>query len=97
MKQKNVLMRLMKHLFKQHGIALIAVLLCILGSALANVQGTLFMQALIDDYIMPLIGSSSPDYSGLLKALSRVAVFYGMVFYVHILLIELWLQLPNIS
>ncbi len=27
---------------------------------------------------MPLIGSSSPDYSGLLKALSRVAVFYGI-------------------
>ena len=78
MKQKNVLMRLMKRLFEQHGVALIVVLLCIIGSALANVQGTLFMQTLIDDYIMPLIGSTSPDYSGLLTALSRVAMFYGI-------------------
>lgn len=78
MKKENVMGRLLKRLFKEHKIALIVVVLCIIGNALANVQGTLFMQTLIDDYITPLIGSASPDYSGLLAALGRVSCFYGI-------------------
>jgi len=75
---KKQIGRLLKLLFQQHGVALFVVLLCIIGNALANVQGTLFLQTLIDNYIIPLIGSSSPDYSGLLAALTRVAGFYGI-------------------
>lgn len=78
MKKENVMGRLLKRLFREHKIALIVVVLCIIGNALANVQGTLFMQTLIDDYITPLIGSASPDYSGLLAALGRVSCFYGI-------------------
>jgi ATP-binding cassette subfamily B protein len=36
------------------------------------------MQSLIDDYILPLIGTPNPDYSGLLSALTRVASFYAL-------------------
>lgn len=76
--KNNELVRLLKRLFKNHGFALIIVFGCIIGNALANVQGTLFMQTLIDDYIIPLMNSASPDYSGLWKALMRVAIFYGI-------------------
>ena len=34
------------------------------------------MQTLIDSYILPLIGQADPDFSGLLHAIMRVAVFY---------------------
>ena len=51
--------------------------LCIVGNALFNVQGTMFMQTLIDDYIVPLLKSSSPDFSGLFHALIRVGSLYA--------------------
>ena len=76
MKKQNVLGRLLKDIFKQYKIHLIIVFLCIIGNAIATVQGTLFMQVLIDDYIVPLIGTASPDFAGLFSALLRVAGFF---------------------
>ena len=52
-------------------------LLCSRGSALASVQGVLFTQSLIDDYIVPLTQSADPDYGPLAAALVRVACFYA--------------------
>ena len=77
MKKQNVLMRLLKDIFKQYKIHLIIVFICIIGNAFATVQGTLFMQVLIDDYIIPLIGNPHPDFSGLFQALIRVGCFFG--------------------
>ena len=39
---------------------------------------TLFMQTLIDSYILPLLAEKSNDFSGLLHAITRVACFYGV-------------------
>ncbi len=44
----------------------------------ANIQGTLFTQTLIDEYIMPLLGTENPDFSGLAQAILRVAGFYAI-------------------
>jgi ATP-binding cassette subfamily B protein len=55
---------------------MIIVFICIIVSVLANVQGTLFIQSLIDDYITPLMNTSSPDFTPLLFAIARVAGFY---------------------
>ncbi len=68
--------RIMGYVGKKYKIHCILVVICIIVSALANVQGTLFMKTLIDDYISPLIGSGNPDYSELLHAIIRVAGFY---------------------
>ncbi len=76
MKDSNALMRIMKMLFKKYKVHLIIVFLCLIGNALANVQGTLFMQTLIDDYILPIVGSANPDFSGLRSELMRVGLFY---------------------
>ena len=78
MKKENDLVRLLKMVFSQYKFHLIIVLTCIVLNAFCNVQGTLFMQTLIDDYITPMIGQVNPDFSGLLKALTRVAGFYAL-------------------
>ena len=82
MKKQHVLIRLLKKVFKRYGLAIVIVLFCIIGQAVCTVQGQLFQQRLIDDYIMPLIGQPSPDFSGLLSALTVMACFFlaGIIF-----------------
>ena len=74
----KVFMRLLKYVCRYYGIHYILVILFIFISVLANVQGTMFIQTLIDDYIQPLLLTDTPDFSGLLHAITRVAVFYGI-------------------
>lgn len=76
MKKQNVLGRLLKEVFRRYGIHCFVVLLCIMGQAICTVQGTLFMQTLIDDYIIPLMGTASPSFSGLFQALMRMACIF---------------------
>nr|WP_308500487.1 ABC transporter ATP-binding protein [uncultured Agathobacter sp.] len=70
--------RLMGFIFKKYLPVCIIVVICIFVSVLANVQGTMFTKNLIDDYIVPLLKTKTPDYGPLLAAMGRVAVFYGI-------------------
>ena len=70
--------RILAYVMKQYKFQVILVLCCILLSVFAQVQGTLFMQTLIDSYILPLLAEKSNDFSGLLHAITRVACFYGV-------------------
>ena len=72
----KLLARLMKYIGKTYTIHLIVVVICIFASVLANVQGTMFMKSLIDDYITPLLGKADPDFGPLMQAIARVAGFY---------------------
>ncbi len=72
----KLFMRLMRYVLKNYAFQCLVVLICIFISVLANVQGTLFMQTLIDDYILPLTKQATPDFSELAAAISRVALFY---------------------
>lgn len=72
----KLLGRILGYTFKNYKIHMIIVFICIIVSVLANVQGTLFIQSLIDDYITPLMNTSSPDFTPLLFAMARVAGFY---------------------
>ena len=72
----KLFLRLMQFIMKNYGLHLVIVFICIIVSVLANIQGTLFTQHLIDDYIMPMIKNRSSDYGPLLAAILRVAVFY---------------------
>lgn len=73
---KKVMKRLIGYLFKNYSVHLIIVAICIIISVLANLQGTLFIKGLIDDYIKPLIESENPDFSALLRRMIVVAGFY---------------------
>ena len=70
--------RILAYVMKQYKFQVILVLCCILLGVFAQVQGTLFMQTLIDSYILPLLAEKSNDFSGLLHAIIRVACFYGV-------------------
>ena len=72
----KVFKRLMAYIFKNYAIHFIFVLICIVLSVVASIQGTLFMQRLIDDYILPMIGQETPDFGNLFREIVRVAGFY---------------------
>ncbi len=74
----KLFMRLIRYIFKNYAIQCITVVICIFITVLASVQGTLFMQTLIDDYIIPLTKQANPDFSNLAHAILRVASFYAL-------------------
>lgn len=78
----GTLKRLLAFMGKHYAIHMIVVLVCIFASVFANVKGTWFTKALIDDYIMPMVNAVKAggvaDYSPLLKAMFQVAIFYGI-------------------
>ena len=61
---------------KKYKFRFIFVLICILLSAVANVAGSMFIGTLIDDYITPLLGSTNPVFTGLLKAICVMGIVY---------------------
>ena len=67
--------RLLKYIGKSYGIYLVLVLVLIVVSVLANVQGTMFTRNLIDDYITPLLKAETKDYGPLLHKIYQVACF----------------------
>ena len=45
------------------------VFVCIILNTLASVGGNLYLQVLIDDHIVPLVGAENPVLTGLIKAI----------------------------
>lgn len=72
----KVFKRLMKYVARDYTPHLILTAILIFVSVLANVQGTMFIQHLIDDYIEPMLLADRPDFGPLAAAIARVAVFY---------------------
>ena len=72
----KIFKRLMKYVFDMYGGRLIIVFICIIISVVANLQGTMFMQVLIDDYIDPMVESGSKDFGPLIGAILMTATFY---------------------
>lgn len=68
--------RLLKYMIGSNKVAWFFVIVCILVSAFAQMQGMVFIQSLVDDYIEPMLVSGSRDFSGLAEALIKVAVIY---------------------
>ena len=74
---KATVARLMGYVGR-YRLRLVLVLLCILGNTIASVTASTFIRTLIDDYITPMIGQVSPDFSGLLTQLVYMACIYGV-------------------
>ena len=73
----GTIMRVLKYVCKRYGLQMAIVVVCIVITVLSNLQGTMFMQTLIDDYIMPMLDTHSTDFGPLLGAIGRVALFYA--------------------
>ena len=74
----HMLGRVVRYITQYYKWSFLIVILCILGSSLVIRRGTLFMQTLIDDYIVPLTQSASPDYGPLAHALFIMACIYAV-------------------
>ena len=72
----RLLKRIMAEVFRHYLPHCILVLICIVVSALANVQASLFLQTLIDDYIIPMTQQQNPSFAPLAGALMRVGCIY---------------------
>lgn len=69
----------LKRLFKymaSYKWPMVIVVVCVLLSALASAGSALFIEILIDDYIMPLIGNQNPDWTSLIIVLAIMAGIY---------------------
>ena len=69
------LKRLLSYMRAYKG-TLVLVTVCILLSAVAGAASSMFLQKLIDGYIVPMLGTASPDYSGLIRALITIGCVY---------------------
>lgn len=74
----KIMKRLVGYIFESYGVHMVLVFICILISVLANLQGTMFMKSLIDDYIDPMLKSGNKDFGPLLGAIFKTAGFYAI-------------------
>ena len=72
----KVLGRVMGYILKNYKIRLLFVIACIILSTLSSVGGNLYLEVLIDDYIVPLVGAENPVYSNLLQAIGTMIIIY---------------------
>ncbi len=68
--------RLFSSYMAEYKIQLIFVILCILLSAAAGTASSLFLQILIDRYIVPLLGQTHPVFTGLFQAILLMGLIY---------------------
>ena len=73
---KKTLLRLLRYL-KNYIPNLLAVMVCIVVSAIAQTRGSQNIGNLVDDYILPMVASGSTDYAPLIKYLIGIAGIFG--------------------
>lgn len=74
----NSLKRVIKETITSYKIESFIVLVLIIVSSIANVYGSMFLKSLIDDYIVPLLSQTVPNYVPLLNALMKLVMIYGV-------------------
>ncbi len=75
--QRGTLGRVMKIVMQHYAWQFVVVILCIIAATWCTLQGTLFMQQLIDVYILPMLAgtmSTEAGFAALASALFRLAV-----------------------
>lgn len=73
----DVLKRLFIYTIREYKLASCFVLIFIIIGSLASVVSSLFIKSLIDDYILPLLGSADPSFTPLFRTLCMMAVIFA--------------------
>ena len=89
---KNPVSRLMAYVTRRHKAQFSFVVICILVSAVASMAGTLFIQVIIDDYILKMLETGEDLFAGLIGILAAMAAVYlvgalGTLFYNRVIAI----------
>ena len=66
---KKVLLRLLGYM-KQYRVTLIAVVFCIILTAVASAASSQSLGKVVDDYITPMLSQTNPDFAPLVKFLT---------------------------
>ena len=72
---KGTLRRVLRYM-SAYRVRMAFALVCLLISTGATIAGTYFLKPLINDYILPLVGTANPNFSGLVGMLTRMAAVY---------------------
>ena len=77
---KQTLLRLVSYM-RHYVPHLLAVMVCIVVSAIASTRGSENIGNLVDDYILPMVANRSTDYAPLVKYLTGIAIIFaaGMI------------------
>ena len=75
--KKGTLKRLLKYVFAYRA-RMVFIIIAIIVSAVAQAGSALFLQALIDRYIMPLVGERVPNWAPLIQALVFMGILYAL-------------------
>lgn len=73
---KGTAKRLLGYLGK-YKIRFTIVVCCIVFAAITTALASLFIQSLIDDYIMPLLTQDNPDFTGLAQYILKMAAIFA--------------------
>lgn len=68
--------RLLKYVTETYKMRFILVFICILISSVATISVSLSLKFLLDDFIIPLIGQQSPDFTELYQALAVLGCIF---------------------
>ena len=68
--------RLFKYIMKEYKFSCLFVLILIIVGSVANIAGNMFLKTLIDDYILPFINQTSPNFAPLARAILIMAAVY---------------------
>ena len=72
----KLLARVLGEVFRHYALHYVVVLCCIVVSALVNVQVSVFLKTLMDDYITPMLAQTNPDFQPLFDLLCKMALLY---------------------
>nr|WP_317282235.1 ABC transporter ATP-binding protein [uncultured Sellimonas sp.] len=70
--------RLLGYVTRRYKLRFLAVFLCIIMSSVASISVSLSLKFLLDDFIIPLIGQKTPDFSELYGALTVLGTIFFM-------------------
>ncbi len=74
----KTLKRIFGYILKNYKIQFVFVIFCVLFSSSGTVASSLFLQNLIDDYVMPMIGQTNPSFAPLLRALGFMVCIFAV-------------------
>ena len=68
--------RLLKYVTGTYKKEFVIVIVCIILCSIATIAVSFSMKYLLDDYILPLVGQTDPDFGGLYQALTVLACIF---------------------
>lgn len=74
----NTIKRILKYITANYKGLFIIVLITIFINTIANTAGSLYLEVLVDDYIVPLIGVENPVYTEFIKAIGVMVIIYAI-------------------